>query len=695
MRFLFVDISKTNPYHTSAPRKESIWGIQSVICYYGEYLTKLGHEVIILNDIANETEDRGLQIKPTSWYFEQKGYTLDVIIFCGGLDKKYLSNLSNFDFKLTMMWDDKNIEATSIQDIRSSIYTIDYFAYISEYQKSHFIDTCNIPVSKTLIVENGFAPAFDNDIDFSKKEKKLIYFSEAESGLNLLIRIWPEILKKHPDAILEICSSKQNFNLNELASTKETLKEMPNCYVNDAICQTDLIKKCCEAALFVYPCTISETSCVCLLEACVSGCIPITSDNGVLKFSVEDCVIYDKDFVNNFTLKTCELLDLFSLDREEFNKLSKQISTINKANFNYESLTQQFIKNVELCLRRKQESCNKLIVFNSSSHEEKIVLGQSHTLLFKNHVEAANFYNQIGISYFYTAQHHMSEIYFKKSWKIINSSTVARNLFLYYEKTKDDKKLIKWFNKASSLCDMSSVKYKIHHLLHDEKYGFKFFNNIYVVSLKTATERRAYIQKHFKNFKIPFEFFEAINGKANYDQLKRISIATKIASESCVKSLTQGALGCLWSHYKLWEKIFTSNKVGWTLVCEDDIKFHEKFDENILNDYLSTLPKDAQFVKFSWISFNLHKSRIIDLNEKWVRFVDRGVPTLMCYAVHSSVLPLLLSNKFEHAIDDIEIPNSYGAKTFINDPAFFKCIAYNTFFTGVASDNNFTSSTIN
>jgi GR25 family glycosyltransferase involved in LPS biosynthesis len=119
---------------------------------------------------------------------------------------------------------------------------------------------------------------------------------------------------------------------------------------------------------------------------------------------------------------------------------------------------------------------------------------------------------------------------------------------------------------------------------------------------------------------------------------------------------------------------------------EDDVVFHPQ-TRTILNEYLENLPKDAQYFKLGYIMFDLHvKNRIVEYNSHFYKSLQRGVPTTMCYAIHTSLLEYLISITFEHAIDDIEIPNAYLFKRLINDNVFFKCENYKTSFHGICSE---------
>jgi glycosyl transferase family 25 len=336
-----------------------------------------------------------------------------------------------------------------------------------------------------------------------------------------------------------------------------------------------------------------------------------------------------------------------------------------------------------------------------------LTIEDSTSLFFKNKLDAAIFYLKRGIHYYNTMWHHMAELMFLKSWSIMTSDSAAQNLFHFYNTTKNTAKMMEWYYKY---CLLKGSHEKMATLLktaisgnsrilgpfleqlvssNPTTSGWAFFKNVYVISLENAVARRSHVASHFGSKNINFSFFDAVDGRNTHDALKKFAIHRKIVSESCAKELSPGALGCLMSHYKLWEKIYmeSDSTNSWTLICEDDVKFHPSFTPETLNSYLSAIPTDAKLLKFGWFKFDsIHKERIVAYNNKWVKFLGRGVPSTICYAVHTSILPVLLAKTYEHAIDDFDIDGSYGCTDLCLDPSFYYCDTYKTTFKGVCAD---------
>ena len=95
----------------------------------------------------------------------------------------------------------------------------------------------------------------------------------------------------------------------------------------------------------------------------------------------------------------------------------------------------------------------------------------------------------------------------------------------------------------------------------------------FVVSLKTAVDRRTHIENQFMQQGIDFSFFDAIEPQ----QVE--GIAAQLAIRIDNSHLSQGELGCLFSHILLWKKAIDEN-IDYVAIFEDDIYLgqHAKAD---------------------------------------------------------------------------------------------------------------------
>lgn len=86
----------------------------------------------------------------------------------------------------------------------------------------------------------------------------------------------------------------------------------------------------------------------------------------------------------------------------------------------------------------------------------------------------------------------------------------------------------------------------------------------FVISLKSAEDRRAHIREQFEEKDIPFSFFDAIEPHSIATQAEKINLTL------CKNELSQNELACLLSHVSLWQKAI-DEKIPAIAIFEDDI----------------------------------------------------------------------------------------------------------------------------
>jgi hypothetical protein len=186
---------------------------------------------------------------------------------------------------------------------------------------------------------------------------------------------------------------------------------------------------------------------------------------------------------------------------------------------------------------------------------------------------------------------------------------------------------------------------------------WSFFKNIYVISLKGAEERRTYMKEMLEKQGIQYTMIDAVNGKKN-PYLRQSYQDRGIINEY---NYNNGVLGCLASHRLAWEQILhesDSSEPTWSLIMEDDVKFHPLLSKDTLTSYLETVPKDAVMIKLGYLGDEI--SKYIPVNKYWMKFGNTIGYSTICYGVRSDILPHLLKHKWSYPIDHIPIPYCYG-----------------------------------
>ena len=101
---------------------------------------------------------------------------------------------------------------------------------------------------------------------------------------------------------------------------------------------------------------------------------------------------------------------------------------------------------------------------------------------------------------------------------------------------------------------------------------------IFCLTLKDTPKRKEYAEQHFKQNGLDVEFFEGINGKKF--GLRTILPYKDDNPDGPDYFIKQGRIGCLLSHYMLWQTLWHL-PYDEILILEDDAilcdNFHEKF----------------------------------------------------------------------------------------------------------------------
>ena len=127
-----------------------------------------------------------------------------------------------------------------------------------------------------------------------------------------------------------------------------------------------------------------------------------------------------------------------------------------------------------------------------------------------------------------------------------------------------------------------------------------FFDKIYVITLRRATERHRHIQKELAG--LPFELFFGVDKQElDIQELKERGIYDEplaIRHHRYTKPLLPGMIGCSWSHRNVYEDII-QNKYRSALILEDDVII-DKSSMHLLPSVLSQVPAHWELLYFGY-----------------------------------------------------------------------------------------------
>jgi len=154
------------------------------------------------------------------------------------------------------------------------------------------------------------------------KNHKIIYASSYDRGLEFLLKMWESILKKFPDATLDICYGWDLF-VTAYANNPERMKwkeKMDILMTQKGITHHGRVSKkvldeiTAKCGIWAYPTNFAEINCITALNCQKLGVVPVVINYAALKETVGSGIkidgdIYDQETQDKFL---SELLNLMS-----------------------------------------------------------------------------------------------------------------------------------------------------------------------------------------------------------------------------------------------------------------------------------------------------------------------------------------------------------------------------------------------
>lgn len=148
------------------------------------------------------------------------------------------------------------------------------------------------------------------------------------------------------------------------------------------------------------------------------------------------------------------------------------------------------------------------------------------------------------------------------------------------------------------------------------------FDKIYLINLDRRKDRYIISKKNLDKYGIIFERFNAIDGN--------------LIDNNTI--LTNGALGCLLSHYEIIKKAYDDG-LECIAILEDDLELVDNFNE-VFNIFYKEVPSDWQFL---YLGCNKHENSVVSQPSNNILRIVNSFSTAG-YAVRRKAMELILRN---------------------------------------------------
>lgn len=170
--------------------------------------------------------------------------------------------------------------------------TVDKIFVLSNYHRNNLP---LIPDKKFYITSNGI-DIKHFPLNSFKIKNKCIYASSPDRGLDILLELWPEIIKEIPDATLDIYygftktfDDRYKDNQGMMKFKMEMMEKMKQKGITyyGMVGHEELAKAYLASEWWLYPTHFTEISCITAMKAQAAGCYPITTDLAALDETVQ------------------------------------------------------------------------------------------------------------------------------------------------------------------------------------------------------------------------------------------------------------------------------------------------------------------------------------------------------------------------------------------------------------------------
>lgn len=193
--------------------------------------------------------------------------------------------------KLNYLWCHDLALRRQEPEFKSVLWNVDRVVVLSDFMKDQYKEVYGLPEEVFYKTRNGVDVDLIDTIPKQERDKNyFLYVSRPERGLDVLLKkIWPELLKRIPTAVLKVCTYHNPVDLpsyfsQEIDALKAKYGVIDLGHLNKVQLYTEMKKAC--VLLYPTPSEISpefrEVSCIAAMEAQVCGLPIVTSAIGAL-----------------------------------------------------------------------------------------------------------------------------------------------------------------------------------------------------------------------------------------------------------------------------------------------------------------------------------------------------------------------------------------------------------------------------
>jgi glycosyltransferase involved in cell wall biosynthesis/SAM-dependent methyltransferase len=272
----------------------SLGGSESACLGLARALAGRGHEVHIFATRLAE-DARGTDAWGVKWHAAEdlpamnQFVEFDVVVAL----RMYAWFGAGLKARFRILWNQDLLVPGAGAAVMSVAWALDKVAYVSEYHRRQWEDLQPELQPLGWVTKNGFDPAHV-PADATKDPNRIIYITRPERGIAPLLKLWPLLKQRVPEATLHICRYASMYdgegsNVRAMCLSYDEQVQAVNAEVGGItylgeLNKAQLYKAIAESAVMWYPgvADFAETNCIAATEAQANGTPFVGSLRGAL-----------------------------------------------------------------------------------------------------------------------------------------------------------------------------------------------------------------------------------------------------------------------------------------------------------------------------------------------------------------------------------------------------------------------------
>lgn len=267
-------------------RTKGIGGSENFTIRYAEYMSKMGYQIFVFCKCNTEKKYEEVTYFPIETFdLFVSTYIIDICIINRFPEFISVSCLNNIKTYYVL----HDIASNGgIIPLSPNLHGI---LCISEWHKQQFLNFYPSCEKITEVISYGI----ETDVYNTKIEKQkynFIYPSFPNRGLLQLLKMWPKIITKYPEAYLDVfCNTKndwcQKYWANDMFEIDYMLEKYKDTITNHGWVNGETLRYFwSKAHIWFYPCTFEETCCLTSWEAAASKTLVVSNNLAALQTSI-------------------------------------------------------------------------------------------------------------------------------------------------------------------------------------------------------------------------------------------------------------------------------------------------------------------------------------------------------------------------------------------------------------------------